>query len=70
MSAEEVSVTSDPRLVERVLGEYREMPGLALTIDQACRLWDCDERTVRRIADVLVKAKVLRWSQDGRLIGS
>jgi hypothetical protein len=26
-------------LVERVLGEYREMPGLALTIEQARRLW-------------------------------
>jgi hypothetical protein len=25
----------DARLVERVLGEYREMPGLALTIEQA-----------------------------------
>ena len=29
----------DARLVERVLGEYREMPGLALTIEQARRLW-------------------------------
>lgn len=27
----------DARLVDRVLGEYREMPGLALTIEQACR---------------------------------
>ena len=25
----------DARLIERVLGEYREMPGLALTIEQA-----------------------------------
>ena len=29
----------DARLVERVLGEYREMPGLALTIEQERRLW-------------------------------
>jgi hypothetical protein len=29
----------DAGLIERVLGEYREMPGLALTIEQARRLW-------------------------------
>ena len=36
-----VATTDDSieaRLIERVLGEYREMPGLALTIDQAWRL--------------------------------
>jgi len=67
--SKKATATSDPRLVERVLGEYREMPGPALTIEQACRLWNCDERTVRRIADVLVSARVLHWSQDGKLIG-
>jgi hypothetical protein len=30
---------SDAGLIERVLGEYREMSGLALTVDQAQRLW-------------------------------
>jgi hypothetical protein len=29
----------DARLVDGVLGEYREMPGLALTIEHARRLW-------------------------------
>ena len=58
----------DARLVERVLGEYREMPGLALTIEQARRLWGCDAVTCQRIVDVLVERHVLRWSRDGRLI--
>ena len=31
---------SDTALIERILGEYREMPGLALTVDQAQRYGD------------------------------
>ena len=31
----------DAGLVERALGEYREMPGLALTIDQVIRRGGC-----------------------------
>jgi hypothetical protein len=58
----------DARLVERVLGEYREMPGLALTIEQARRLWGCDAVTCQRIVDVLVQRRVLRWSRDRHLI--
>jgi len=58
----------DARLVDRVLGEYRETPGLALTIKQAHRLWGCDAVTCQRIVDVLVERHVLRWSRDGRLI--
>jgi hypothetical protein len=55
---------SDTALIERILGEYREMPGLALTVDQAQRLWGCDAVTCRRIADVLVERRVLRWSRE------
>ena len=58
----------DARLIERVLGEYREMPGLALTIEQARRLWGCDAVTCQRIVDVLVERRVLRWSRDRHLI--
>ena len=59
---------SDTALIERILGEYREMPGLALTVDQAQRLWGCDAVTCRRIADVLVERRVLRWSRERRLM--
>jgi Fic family protein len=54
--------------MDRILGEYREMPGLALTIDQAQRLWGCDAATARRVIDVLVARGVLQWSRDGRVI--
>jgi len=58
----------DPRLIERVLAEYREMPGVALTLEQARRLWGCDEVTCRRVADALVARHELRWSHENRLI--
>jgi hypothetical protein len=58
----------DSCLIERVLGEYREMPGLELTIEQAHRLFGSDCVTCQRIADVLVERRVLRWSRKGRLV--
>lgn len=60
----------DARLIELVLSEYREMPGLALTIEQARRLWGCDIGTSRRVADILVERHELRWSREGRLMRS
>ncbi len=29
-----------PDLLERIRGEFLEMPGLKLSIEQACRLWN------------------------------
>lgn len=58
----------DSCLIERVLGEYREMPGLELTIEQARRLFGWDAVTCQAIADVLVERRVLRWSRKGRLV--
>ena len=36
-------------LVQRVRGEFREMPGLRLTFAQACRLWQIDTATCRLV---------------------
>ena len=58
----------DATLIDRIHGEYREMPGLALTIDQAQRLCGCDAAMARRVIDVLVARGVLQWSRDGRVI--
>jgi len=66
MTATEDPVDAD--LITRVLGEYREMPGLALTVDQAQQLWGCEEATCRAVVDLLVARGVLRWSRDGRLV--
>ena len=60
----------DSTLVDRILGEYREMPGLALTLDQARRLWGCDEPTCRAAIAILVARGILRWSRDGRLVSA
>jgi len=58
----------DARLVSRILGEYREMPGLALTLDQAQRLWGYDAATCGSVIDLLVAHGVLRWSVNRRLV--
>ena len=58
----------DAGLIERILGEYREMPRLALTMEQARRLWGCDAVTCRCVIDGLVARGVLRWSREVRLM--
>jgi hypothetical protein len=49
----------DDLLLQRVYGEYLEMPGLRLTRQQAQRLWGLDEQTCRSVLDFLVDAKFL-----------
>ena len=44
----------------RVWNEFLEMPGLRLTLGQACRLWSVDEATGASILQDLVDAAVLR----------
>lgn len=59
---------ADGGLLNRVIGEYREMPGLALTIEQACRLWNCDNGTCEQVLGALIERGVLRRTRDGRII--
>jgi hypothetical protein len=53
-------------LVRRIRGEYLEMPGLGLTMDQATRLWGLDVLTCQRLLDVLLDARFLTCTRDGR----
>ena len=46
-------------LVARVRGEYGEMPGLRLTVSQACRLWHVDASTCEMLFEQLVREGVL-----------
>lgn len=46
-------------LKARVGAEYREMPGLQLTIAQGARLWSTDRATVQAVFDAMVAARVL-----------
>ena len=54
-------------LVDRVRGEFNEMPGLQLTMAQAARLWGIDVAACRHVIDVLVEASFLRWTSAGKI---
>jgi hypothetical protein len=58
---------SDPLLV-RIRGEYREMPGLRLSLAQACRLWQVDAVTCERVLHRLVAEGFLFRTIDGAFI--
>jgi len=55
-------------LVERIRGEFREMPGLQLTLAQAQRLFGLDQVACRRVIDMLVEASFLRWTDAGMIV--
>lgn len=55
-------------LIDRVRGEYREMPGLKLTVAQACRLWQIDQPTCEAMLDRLIHEDVLRRIPNGSYI--
>jgi hypothetical protein len=57
---------ADEALMRRVCGEYREMPGMRLTVDQAMRLWMLDRRTCSGVLDSLVAARFLEQDSNGR----
>jgi hypothetical protein len=51
-------------MLQRIRGEFREMPGLKLTIAQAARLWHLDPASSREFLDALVVDGILR-RRDG-----
>ena len=55
-------------LVRRVRGEYLEMPGLRLTTPQARCLFGLDDQTLAMVLAVLLDAKFLSRTLDGRLV--
>ena len=58
-----VETSSFPSLA-RIRAEYFEMPGLALTLMQAARLWGCDCAVVEPMLRSLVDSGFL-WRTDG-----
>jgi hypothetical protein len=44
----------------RIVAEYREMPGMHLTLPQAARLFALDQQHCARVLDTLVSSGVLR----------
>jgi hypothetical protein len=54
------------RLLDRVRGEYREMPGLRLTLPQAQRLFGLEAVTCGLVFEMLTREKFLCRGHDGR----
>jgi hypothetical protein len=56
------------QLLTRIRGEYLEMPGLSLTLPQACRLWQLDTATCAAVLQQMVEARVLYRTADNRYL--
>ncbi len=54
--------------LQRIRGEYLEMPGLRLTPAQAQRLWNLDRPTCEELLGNLVKSHFLSRTRDGSFI--
>jgi hypothetical protein len=63
----ELAIKVDPKamIVDRVRGEFREMPGLTLTLAQACRLWSLDAASCTEVLGQLVESGFLSRKADG-----
>jgi hypothetical protein len=55
-------------VLQRIQGEFAEMPGLCLTAAQAQRLWGLDRDSCDKLLEVLVNAKFLAQRRDGSFI--
>jgi len=52
-------------LLNRMLGEFKELPGMSLTLQQASKLFDLPEATCLRLLIRLVDANALCVLDDG-----
>ncbi len=57
--------TSSEHLVNRIRQEYLEMPGLALTVRQASRLWNLDVMTCEGLLQRLLRERFLTETPAG-----
>ena len=55
-------------VLQRIQGEFSEMPGLRLTAAQAQRLWNLDRSVCEELLKSLVSAKFLSQTRDGSFI--
>jgi hypothetical protein len=55
-------------VLQRIQGEYSEMPGLRLTAAQAQRLWGLERAVCDELLGALVNAKFLSQTRDGAFI--
>jgi hypothetical protein len=55
-------------VLQRIQGEYVEMPGLSLTAAQAQRLWGLERDVCDALLGALVDAKFLSQTRDGAFV--
>lgn len=55
-------------VLQRIQGEYVEMPGLRLTAAQAQRLWGLERDVCDALLGALVDAKFLAQTRDGAFV--
>jgi hypothetical protein len=55
-------------LVDRVRGEFTEMPGLQLTVPQAARLLGIEQEACKVVIDTLVASAFLRRTPTGAVV--
>ena len=67
-NAQARTVPAIQELLLRIEGEYREMPGLSLTMSQAERLWGLDRGTCSFVLTTLIKLRVLKQTRMGTFL--
>lgn len=55
-------------VLQRIQGEFSEMPGLRLTVAQAQRLWGLERAVCDELLGALVDARFLSQTRDGAFI--
>ena len=55
-------------LLQRIEGEYREMPALSVTAPQAQRLWGLDSMTCGFVLMTLIQRGVLKRTASGTYV--
>jgi RecB family exonuclease len=55
-------------VLQRIQGEFVEMPGLRLTAAQAQRLWGLEREFCNELLSSLVDAKFLEQTRDGAFV--
>jgi DNA-binding IclR family transcriptional regulator len=53
------------QILDRLRGEFREMPGMKLTLEQVQRLCGIEPQLCKRALEALVEAKFLRVGSGG-----
>lgn len=60
-----MTTCSHEQILDRLRGEFREMPGMRLTLEQVQRLCGIEPPLCKLALQTLVEAKFLRVGSDG-----